>query len=276
MSEEDPRAAGGEAEGGFRVSEGRAAFEIAAVLLALGALALGVLALANHFADRLVEGVPEGADRALGDRSAELLALGSTPCPNPAALAYVERVAEPLLAALPDRRFEFRFRVVRSPEVNAFALPGGNVVVNSALLEAAESGDEVAAVLAHEIHHVTRRHGTARMLRELGASALLTLAFGGTEVAVPARLAHDLASNAYDRAQEAEADRLGLELLARAGLDPRGMARFFERLARSAASPPELLSTHPDPGGRAAAAELAAASFTPRVTLPSPREARCE
>jgi predicted Zn-dependent protease len=272
----DARMTDGTPAQGFSMSGRRVAAEIALVLLiVVGGVAV-VAFVAARGADRLTSFVPTSFDRTIGEKTQALVLATSKPCSNPEAQRYVEAVAAPLLSALGDTGYQFSFRVVESPEVNAFALPGGFVTVNSALLESAESGDEVAAVLAHELHHVTRRHGTRRMLRELGTSVALSAVFGGTNVAVPAKALHDLASNAYGRDEESEADALGLRLMVKAGIDPRGMSRFFERLARTSPQPPAILSTHPDPGDRAELAAKAAEGARVTTLLPSPRGVRCQ
>lgn len=269
MSDEPPT------EAGFHMSTRRAVGEILLIVgVLLGAIVL-VMWLARHAASALTGSVPIGVDETIGEQSSRIVQATSTPCASPDAGRYVNDIADPLVRALADTRFTFRFFVVDSPEVNAFALPGGFVTVNSGLLESAESGEEVAAVLAHELTHVVRRHGTERMLRELGATTILTAVFGATTVAVPAKATHDFLSNAYDRDQEREADERGLSLLVRAGIDPRGMATFFERLAKTSLTPPAWLSTHPDPGDRAEAAARAAKGARIAVHLPTPKGVRC-
>jgi predicted Zn-dependent protease len=252
----------------------RAAIEIG---LAVGGLLGGVLLLmwlAGRLASHLTDFVPTDVDRTLGQQAWTLTGVGRE-CASPGPERYVREVVAPLLAALGPTPFEFSFRVIDDEQVNAFALPGGFVTVNMGLLRSAETGGEVAAVLAHELQHVVRRHGTRRVLRQLGGTTALYLLFGGTDFAAPAAILTDLASTAYDRDEEREADRLGLELLRRAGLDPSAMARFFERLAESALTPPELLSTHPDPGNRAETAANAARGFKARLTLPAPSGLSC-
>jgi beta-barrel assembly-enhancing protease len=261
---------------GFQMSSKRALGETALVLGVVLGVIFGVMWLAGRGAAYFTDSVPLSVDRTLGEQSARLLHMTTPQCADPAAQRYVEAIAAPLLAALDDRRFEYHFVVVDDAEVNAFALPGGFVTVNSGLLATAESGEEVAAVLAHELQHVVLRHGTRRMLRELGASTVLSAIFGGTDIAVPARATHDLVSTAYDRDEESEADARGLALLVRAGIDPRGMARFFARLAKESPQPPALLSTHPDPGDRAEAAAKAARAVKQPRALPSPRGLTCK
>jgi len=257
------------------MSPRRTLVELGVIVSVCGALIAGALSLARWSAERYADSVPVSVDQTIGEQSARIVLSTHASCVDDRAERYVKEIAAPLVRALDEHRFEFRFVVVDDAEVNAFALPGGFVTVNSGLLQAAESGEEVAAVLAHEMQHVVRRHGTRRMLRELGAGALLGAVFGGTDVAVPARIVHDFASTAYDRAEESEADARGLALLVRAGVDPRGMARFFERLARISAAPPALLSTHPDPGDRATRAARAAEGARVTLALPSPKGVLC-
>jgi beta-barrel assembly-enhancing protease len=256
------------------MSTRRVALEIGAVVAVLGLGLALVFWLAGSAAALLTPLVPLAVDRTLGEH-AWGLASGAPDCTDPGPKLYVEHIAEPLLQEMGPTPFSFTFRVVDSKDVNAFALPGGFVTVNMSLLESARSGEEVAAVLGHELAHVTERHGIRRVLRRMGGATLLYWVFGGSDMAGPAALAADLASTAYDRDQERESDRIGLALMLQAGLDPMGMARFFERLSQDAVTPPEWVSTHPDPGNRARAATEAAAGFTPSRTLPSPRGLRC-
>jgi predicted Zn-dependent protease len=233
------------------------------------ALPLGVLASARSIAEAAAAYLPPELDEKLGRPTWELVKLTAERCDDPATQRYLSAILQPLLDALGPVPFRVQSMVVITPEVNAFALPGGYVVVNSGLLSKAETGEEVAAVLAHELAHVTARHGTRRWVGGLGAGAALGVLFGVIDVSAPAYPLAQLASLRYERGQESEADELGLALLVRAGISPLGMATFFERSSGSA-RPPEVLSTHPDPGDRAARARRAAAGFQPRVTLPPP------
>jgi predicted Zn-dependent protease len=245
------------------------------VVLVVGGVGLLIWGVARA-ADLLLGQVPTSVDVTIGEQTKNLLLAGQPHCENPEPKKYVEKIVAPMIAALGKSDFEFSVEVVKSPEVNAFALPGGFITVNSGLLESAETGDEVAAVLSHELQHVVRRHGTRRMLRELGSKIVLSAVFGGTHVAVPASVVHDFASNAYSRDEESEADALGLALMIKTGIDPRGMSRFFERLAKSSLTPPALLSTHPDPGDRAELSKKAAESAKVTTVLPSPKGIVCQ
>lgn len=262
--------------GGFQMSSSRSALELGILVGGVAALLGASVWLVRHSVDLAIAYVPVEVDRTFGEQVSRALGATSKQCPDPAALAYVQKVAAPLVASVEDKRFTFQFSVSASEEVNAFALPGGFVTVNYGLLKAAESGEEVAAVLAHELQHVLQRHGTRRLLRDLGSSALLSALFGGTDILVPAAVAQDLTHSAYDRDQERESDSRGLELLSRADIDPRGMSQFFERLAKTSPTLPTLLSTHPDPGDRAKKAAEAAGKNPGKRQLPSPKGVPCE
>ncbi|MEN9577914.1 MAG: hypothetical protein RJA70_923 [Pseudomonadota bacterium] len=261
---------------GFGHSRRRVWIEIGGLLAAAASLIALLVWMAGALAQSGIAWIPLSVDESVGRAAWDSVAPPEKICKNPRVNAYVTEVAGALAPHfLSD--FKFQFRVVDDDSVNAFALPGGFVTVNMGLLKKAESGDEVAAVLAHELAHVVQRHGMRRGLRQLGGTAAIALVFGGTDIEAPAAVIGGLASTAYDREQEAESDQLGREALMKAGVSPFGMARFFERLqADNAFTPPLLLSTHPDPGNRAAAASAAAQGFQPTRSLPTPVGLSCE
>jgi predicted Zn-dependent protease len=261
---------------GFGHSPRRIATELGIIVGAIALIAGLVVWGAGSLAAALVPYISPELDRKLGEASWQSPTLALERCTNPEAVEYVKGLSAPLLDALEDPPFTFEFQVVSSEEVNAFALPGGFVTVNMGLLDKAESGDEVAAVIAHEIQHALLRHGTRRILRRMGGVAALSWIFGGTGIEAPANLIGELSNLHYDREQESEADREGLLLMKRANIDPRGMSHFFTRMeSMSKLTPPALISTHPDPGDRAQAAEAAAAGGGPWRALPSPKGIKC-
>ncbi|MBM3518549.1 MAG: peptidase M48 [Alphaproteobacteria bacterium] len=132
----------------------------------------------------------------------------------------------------------FTFTVLNSPEVNAFALPGGYVYVTRGLIALANSEAELAGVLAHEIGHVAARHAAERYSRSVVAglgSAILGAVLGSRDVAQLAQLGGELYLSGFSREQEYEADLLGVEYLARTGYDPWAQARFLKSLERESA-----------------------------------------
>lgn len=219
-----------------------------------------VIALAFALGGSLAAALPTSFDRLLSRMFWEQLQRSPDRCNGGTAQPYVEALFAPLEAAV-ESELEFELLVMRDSAVNAFSLPGGYIVVNLGLLKAAESSEEVAAVLAHEAAHVTLRHGTRRLMRVMGGSLLVSLVYGGADTGVLLSVLGELEHKRHDRSEEVDADAHALRLLERVGISPRGLATFFRRLE---AEPqlPELLSTHPDPGARALIAEQAAASAT--------------
>ena len=147
-----------------------------------------------------------------------------------------------------DSPYEFRVRVVNLEMNNAFALPGGRILLTEGLLRFAESPDEVAGVLAHEMGHVIHRHATAAMIEGLGLAVLFGVLLGDFGAGAVGWAGEYLVGASFRREAEAEADGSALDLLARAGLRSRGLADFFERLERESGGTPaylHLLSTHP-------------------------------
>lgn len=168
------------------------------------------------------------------------------------------------LAAQSDRPdLDYTFFLVRSPQINAFAAPGGFVGLNAGLVVTAESEDEVAAVVAHEIAHVTQRHIVRAVERMQNVSLPILLGTLGAVIAAQSAGSTDAAQAAmvggtalmqqqsinFTRHNEYEADRIGIQTLARAGYEPQAMATFFWRMQRALRSDgqavPEFLRTHP-------------------------------
>jgi beta-barrel assembly-enhancing protease len=260
---------------GFGHTKRSIATELGLIVGGLGLCALLVIWILRNLSGWLTSLLPAEFDRELGKHAYAVLAPESSQCPLPQAAEYIRGLVRTLPPEV-SAPYELSFVVVDTPEVNAFALPGGFVSVNFGLLEQATSGEEVLGVLAHEIGHVHLRHGTRRIVRELGAAFAVNALFGGTDLSVPTALFASFASSAYDRDQETEADDAAVAALRRAGIDPLGMSRFFARLAKDdALRLPELLSTHPDPGDRAERTERQAAGTVVTQTLPKPQGLRC-
>ncbi len=174
---------------------------------------------------------------------------------------YLNGLGYRLVAASADNQQDFEFFVIQDPTLNAFALPGGYIGVHTGLILAAQSESELAAVLAHEVSHVTQHH-LARIIAKQQDSSLTSLA--ALAVAILAARSNPQVSSAaiaaaqasavqtqldFTREHEREADRIGLKVLEKAGFDPRAMATFFERLQKSTRlydnNAPDYLRTHP-------------------------------
>ena len=168
----------------------------------------------------------------------------------------VKEMTTRLTEQIANSPYRFTITVVKSPVVNAFALPGGSVVVFTGLIKEAKSPEEVAGVLGHEINHVLQRHGMERIVKTLGIVAVAAIVFGDQQglIGLARQLGIEIVTLKYNRDQETEADLTGIRLLHKAKVDPAGMIAFFERLAQSEKEQQrvELLSTHPMSTSRAA------------------------
>lgn len=171
-------------------------------------------------------------------------------------------VAQPMLEARGFGELEWEFLVADSEMLNAFVLPGGKVVFYQGMVEFLEDEDSVAAVMGHEVAHVVGRHGGERVSQNvliqvglIGAHIALASEEPGRREPVMAALGIGAVVGVqlpFSRAHEAEADEIGLTLMARAGYDPRAAVRVWERMDEQAETrPPEFLSTHPHPDRRA-------------------------
>jgi beta-barrel assembly-enhancing protease len=155
-------------------------------------------------------------------------------------LAMVREIGGRLTA---NSRYRYQFFVAEDSSVNAFAVPGGFVVVHTGLLQLAATAEEVAGVLAHEVQHVEQRHSLRGMAQTLGLTAALGLLVG--DIGGLASVGKDLLSLKFSRDHETEADREGLKRLVAAKVDPAGMREFFSRMAAQSALELGYLSTHP-------------------------------
>ncbi|MBI4000311.1 MAG: M48 family metallopeptidase [Nitrospira defluvii] len=169
------------------------------------------------------------------------------------AVSAVQEMTQRLTDKILHNPYKFQVSVVQSPVVNAFALPGGYVVVFTGLMKKAESGEEVAGVLSHELNHVLQRHGLERMVKMLGLAAVVSIVVGDQQglIGLARELGLNLVTLKFGREQETEADVTGIRLLSAARIAPEGMIGFFERLSEKDKERVELFSTHPMSAARA-------------------------
>lgn len=170
----------------------------------------------------------------------------------------VKRVGRDIAAVVDEEgSYDWEFNLLRDDTANAFALPGGKVGVNTGLFKVVENEDQLAAVMAHEIGHVTARHSSERMTQQLAVQAGLAgigVATGpgsGGLVELAAQAATLGITLPFSRTQEAEADEIGLIYMARAGYDPRAAIEVWQNFQSiESGGQPEFLSTHPAPASR--------------------------
>jgi predicted Zn-dependent protease len=201
---------------------------------------------------------------------------------DPLVTEYINEIGNRVAAQTNDGEIDFTFFVVDDQRINAFALPGGFIGVHTGLLEATRNENELAGVLAHEVAHVTQRH-IARAIHAGSRQSLLSTAImlgamiagaagGGSDVMQAGMaVAQGTAAQAqinFTRANEHEADRVGISAMADAGFDPYGMASFFDVLSQqNTRAPddraPEFLMTHPVTTSRIAEARDRARNYDP-------------
>lgn len=201
------------------------------VLGLVGAIAALVLAK-NRLVRAAANSVPVDWEVKLGDKLFERVTVSKRFVDAPELTNQFAELTTPLVRGIADARFPLRFHIVEDPTLNAFAMPGGHVVIHSGLLLAADAPEEVAGVLAHEIAHATQRHSFRSVISSAGLYALLQF-FIGDATSLLAAIADNsafLLDRKFSRDFEREADDVGWDYLVRADLEPRGMIELFKKL----------------------------------------------
>src|SRR2546425_9603188 len=192
---------------------------------------------------------------ALGKQLAQEVERSSKLIDDPVVTEYVNRVGQNLVRNS-DARVPFTIKVIDSDEVNAFALPGGFFYVNSGLVLRAQEESELAGVMAHEISHVTARHGTRQatkgelmQLASIPAMIFIPYSMAGYAMYQGLNLAIPLTFLKFSRDAEREADFLGIQYMYKSGYDPNSYVTFFERIQadekRRPGTIPKVFSSHP-------------------------------
>lgn len=202
--------------------------------------------------------IPDAQMTQMGELTFQALVQEQALASDPRANEMLACITRALVAALPPehRRDQWSIALFRDATPNAFALPGGHLGVNTGMLQVAVSQDQLAAVIAHEIAHVIADHGNERLTQELAVKGGLLVVDLLAES--PGSLEHELLRGAlglgaqyglllpYSRTHEREADLMGLELMAKAGFDPRASLTLWRNMAKAGGDQPlEFLSTHP-------------------------------
>ncbi|WP_342221659.1 M48 family metallopeptidase [Candidatus Fukatsuia endosymbiont of Tuberolachnus salignus] len=201
----------------------------------------------------------------MGDFYARQMRAGVPLINDPLLKQYVNKLGNKLVAHANSVRTPFHFYLVNNNRINAFAFFGGNVVLHSALLRYTANESELASVLAHEISHVTQRHLARAMEQQQSTAPLVWASALGSILLTMANPQAGMAALnstiagtqqstiSFTQLNEQEADRIGIQVLQRAGFDPQAMPNFLRKLAdqsRYATKPPEMLLTHPLPDSR--------------------------
>jgi predicted Zn-dependent protease len=213
-------------------------------------------------------------DIQLGKEAAAEVRKKSTIVTDPVLNAYVNEVGKRLAASREAKEsgFPFTFEVVADPAINAFALPGGPMFINTGLLKAVDNEAQLAGVMGHEMSHVILRHGTNQASKANLIQIPLALAGQLTDsdslMGELTQLGIGLGANSvllkFSRTDESQADLMGSHLMAEAGYDPVQMARFFKKLNSTSVGALEFLADHPNPENRSRAIREEAARLPQR------------
>lgn len=207
--------------------------------------------------------IPEQQEIQMGVQGYEQVMQEETRSDRQDLQAMVERVGQRIAAVSGRPDYQWEFHLLKSPEMNAFALPGGKVAIYEGILPICQNEAGLAVVMSHEVAHALARHGGERMSQQAVVGGLGKMIEAGTQsqeeynremiLAMYGGAAKYGFSLPYSRKHESEADQIGLMLMAKAGYDPREAPHFWERFATATSGkPPEFLSTHPSDQRRAA------------------------
>lgn len=223
------------------------------ILLILGGLAL-LIVKSDRIVDKLASLFPTSLEAQISSTMKESALEGKTILKDSTLDAQLAKITAILLKNADTTGYNFSFTVIKEDAINAFALPGGPIIIHSGLLEKAENPEEIAGVLAHEISHVTRRHHLRGILGNMGIYFILR-GLVGDVTGISTQVINagaTLGSLKYSRNYEKEADENGMFILQKAHIQTEGMITFFEKLNKEHPIPEEadFVSTHPNPKNR--------------------------
>jgi predicted Zn-dependent protease len=186
----------------------------------------------DRIADYIANKIPVEWESSFGDRVFQQFESEGNMLTNSVWDGPVSNITARLLPVVEKSGYEFKFHIMSDTNVNAFAIPGGHVVILTGLLESAKTPEEIAGVLAHEIAHVTRRHSLRNIVKSAGLIITLQALIGDTSglLGFATEASRYLLQQKFSRDFEREADDTGWSYLVQANIDPRGMTHFFEKL----------------------------------------------
>jgi len=214
--------------------------------LLLPFIGFGVFILkADSVATWIATHIPHEYETKIGDLTLAQVKAKTPLLESGPAVDVVRNIGERLT---PQSRYRYRWFVADAPEINAFAAPGGVVVVYAGLIREADNAEELAGVLAHEIAHVELRHSLKGIIKNFGLRAFFALMLGDVSGTFAGSIVTQMTELKFSRDAERDADREGLQRLIASAISPHGMPRFFEKLAAKEGKGGDafaLVSTHP-------------------------------
>ena len=223
------------------------------VLGAFGVIALLVSALTGMMVRALVAKIPPQWEQQVGDDLMAELKQTEVFVQDPKLIAKLDRAVAPLMSRLPASQVQYKFYLLQEPIPNAFALPGGHVLVTTRLLELADRPEEIAGVVAHELAHVTQKHGFRKIISSAGPYLIFRVFLGNSTGVLPilGDSSELLIRQSFSQEYELEADDVGWQCLVSARIDPRGLTDMLRKLQieqqKMRAAMPQInaFSSHP-------------------------------
>ncbi len=198
------------------------------------------------FADTVAQFTPQNVEERMGVATANILVPAGNRCSSTEREQLLRRVSDRLIAA-DNSGYQYKIIYARLGMFNAFAAPGGVIVVSDSLIKAVDTPEELAGVLAHEMQHVIQKHSTRAIARKMGGRAILSImSFDSAGTPLGMEQAAGLADLSFQRSDEENADVAAMDLLVKARIRPNGLIQFLERVERyTGGSHMKYLSTHP-------------------------------
>lgn len=224
---------------------------IIVVLFLIAGLISSAFLFRNQIVRSIAESIPPSYETSVSKSLLTSTTAGKKMVTDKTILKQLASITDLLTKQVEDTAFHFHFNIVEDPVLNAYALPGGEVVINSGLIKKSKTPEELAGVLAHEISHVTGRHHARNIIGSLSMNIIVSSFIGdvSTVTAQITKAGMGLNSLKYSRDFEREADNDGFELLLKAKINPKGMIDFFETMKKEQGKlnmdNVDFLSTHP-------------------------------
>ncbi|WP_157484845.1 M48 family metallopeptidase [Gilvimarinus polysaccharolyticus] len=205
---------------------------ITAIVLLIVLLPLLLVFRMDMVTGVIAKKIPVEWEQKLGESSIAQYQIDKNIMPDEEAEVLLQPLVQPLLDALQPTPYQYRFHIVNEGSLNAFALPGGQVMLHSALILRADSAEELLGVLAHEMIHVEQQHGLRNVMGAAGIYVMASAVLGDASglLAMIGTAAPLLLNQSYSRRFETQSDTLGFKLLTKANINPAGLASFFKKL----------------------------------------------
>lgn len=216
------------------------------LLLMMIAVPTSILVFMDPVTRVIARQLPQEWEQQLGKSALEEYTKSNTLINTPEVDKQLHALTGPLINSIRQDRYEFNLFIAKDENINAFALPGGYIVINSGLISTVSNADEILGVLAHEISHVADQHGIRGILKTMGVYTLASALIGdsGGIMSTLSGAVPLLINQSYSRSFEAEADDMGFDMLVAAKVNPDGLYRFFKRIQEKEDMIPGLIKNN--------------------------------